>query len=206
MSGDPTQPTTTSRPPRVLAHFPFKGRASSPLPSPSPESRLNQTATSSSAQITNSSSTQDAPSSAAPAGPVSADLSIANIGPLSSPQATSTPSSKPKLLRDVLKRLSPDDRAIIQDYMFHNASGIDLAFDQAFVAAKEKQRYCIEKRWKFTFGRRTVDLKEEADKVVGWLDRFKAVGDIVPNVDPMHVGLPWAGIRLLLEVKPHAPE
>ena len=88
--------------------------------------------------------------------------------------------------------------------MFHN--DIDLAFDQAFTAAKEKQRYCIEKRWKFTFGGRTVDLKEEADKLVGWVDRFKAVGDIVANVDPMHVGLPWAGIRLLLEVKPHAPK
>ena len=106
----------------------------------------------------------------------------------------------------MLKRLSPDDRAIVQDYMFHNASDIDLAFEQALAAAKEKRRYCIEKRWKFTFRGRTVDVKEEADKVVGWLDRFKAVGDIVANVDPMRVGLPWAGIRLLLEVKPHAPE
>ena len=90
--------------------------------------------------------------------------------------------------------------------MFHNASDIDLAFEQALAAAKEKQRYCIEKRWKFTFRGRTVDVKEEADKVVSLLDRFKSVGDIVANVDPMHVGLPWAGIRLLLEVKPHAPE
>jgi len=26
------------------------------------------------------------------------------------------------------------------------------------------------------------------------------VGDVASNVDPMYVGLPWAGIRLLLEV------
>ncbi len=51
---------------------------------------------------------------------------------------------------------------------------------------------------------RTVVLKEKADKVVGWLNRFAAVGDVVANVDPVHVGLPWAGIRLLLEVKAHA--
>ena len=44
-------------------------------------------------------------------------------------------------------------------------------------------------------------MEEEADKVVGWLNRFTAVGDVVANVDPVHVGLPWAGIRLLLEVR-----
>ena len=138
--------------------------------------------------------------------PVSADLSIASIGPLSSPQATSIPFSNPDLLHDVLKRLSDNDRATLQDYMFHNASDIDLALEQALAAAKEKQRCCNEKRWTFRFTGRTIDLKEEADKVVGWLNRFKAVGDIVANVDPMHVGLPWAGIRLLLEVKPYTLE
>nr|ANM86322.1 hypothetical protein [Cladonia uncialis subsp. uncialis]AUW31043.1 hypothetical protein [Cladonia uncialis subsp. uncialis] len=121
MSGNPPQPTKISRRQRLLAQFTSKGRASSPLPSLSPEARSNQTATSSSAQITNSLSTQDASSSAAPAVPVSADLSIASIGPLSSPQATSTPPSNPDLLDDVLKRLSDDDRVILQDYMFNNA-------------------------------------------------------------------------------------
>lgn len=88
--------------------------------------------------------------------------------------------------------------------MFHNVNDIDLAPEQALTAAKKKQRYCIEKRWTLIFTGRTVVVKEEADKVVGWLNRFKAVGDIITNVDPMHVGLPWAGIRLLLEVKARA--
>ncbi|KAI7227738.1 hypothetical protein KC330_g8251 [Hortaea werneckii] len=29
---------------------------------------------------------------------------------------------------------------------------------------------------------------------------FKAVGDIDANVDPVHIGLPWAGVRAILEV------
>lgn len=33
-----------------------------------------------------------------------------------------------------------------------------------------------------------------------WLDRFKQVGDVGSNADPVHIGLPWAGIRFLLEV------
>jgi hypothetical protein len=38
------------------------------------------------------------------------------------------------------------------------------------------------------------------DKVVRFLDKFKAVGDVVANIDPFHAGLPWAGIRAILEV------
>ena len=101
----------------------------------------------------------------------------------------------------MLRRLSEDDRAALQDCTPHNASDIDLALEQALAAAKEKQRCCIEKRWTFTIRERTVVLKEKADKVVGWLNRFAAVGDVVANVDLLHVGLSWAGIRLLLEVK-----
>ena len=77
-----------------------------------------------------------------------------------------------------------------------------MALDDTLTAAKEKQRYYIEKKWTFTFGGRFITLKDEAEKIVRWLDRFKAVGDIASNVDPVHVGLPWAGIRLLLEVRP----
>ena len=44
---------------------------------------------------------------------------------------------------------------------------------------------------------------KDADKVLLWLDRFKSVGDIAVNVDPIHAGLPWAAIRLLLEIPHH---
>jgi hypothetical protein len=38
------------------------------------------------------------------------------------------------------------------------------------------------------------------DKVMRLLDKFKAMGDVVANIDPIHVGLPWVGIRAILEV------
>jgi hypothetical protein len=50
------------------------------------------------------------------------------------------------------------------------------------------------------FCRREVALRETADRVVALLERFKTVGDIAVNVDPVHTGLPWAAIRLLLQV------
>ena len=106
----------------------------------------------------------------------------------------------------MLERLLDDARATLQDCIFDNASDTDLALQQTLAAAKEKQRCCIEKRWTFILTGRTVVVKEEADKVVGWLNRFVAVGDVLANVDPVHVGLPWAGIRLLLQVKARASE
>ncbi|KAL8823663.1 MAG: hypothetical protein Q9191_005655 [Dirinaria sp. TL-2023a] len=197
MSGNPSPSVNISRRERWLAYFPFRHRT--PSPSPSSSSRLSQTVSLSIAQTSSSISTQAISSNTAPAVRVSSNSLTTSVSPLSLPQATSAPSPNPDLLQNVLKRLSEDDRATLQDCTSHNVSNIDLALEQALAAAKEKQRCCIEKRWTFTIKGRTVVMKEKADKVVGWLNRFAAVGDIVANVDPVHVGLPWAGIRLMLE-------
>jgi hypothetical protein len=66
---------------------------------------------------------------------------------------------------------------------------------------KELQQRCQIKRWPWNYRGRQVYLFEQVDKVVQLLDKFKAVGDVVANVDPIHVGLPWAGIRAILDVR-----
>ena len=162
MSGIPTPSVKASRWQQVLAHLAFRDRASSPSSSPSPQS--NQNVTSSTAQITNPSSTQTVSLSTASAGPVLSDLLTAGAAPLSLPQESYNPSSNTNLLRDVLKRLSDNDRATLEEYMSYDASDINSALEQALAATKEKQRCCIKKRWTFTLTGRTVVLKEEADK------------------------------------------
>lgn len=37
--------------------------------------------------------------------------------------------------------------------------------------------------------------------IIGSVQKFIQVGDIVAQVDPIHVGLPWAGIRFVLQVR-----
>jgi len=80
-----------------------------------------------------------------------------------------------------------------------NTTDVDALVQQALAATRQKQTTCHAKRWTFTFRGHTVVLREKADNIVKWLDRFKQVGDVASNADPMHVGLPWAGIRFLLE-------
>ncbi|RMZ91481.1 hypothetical protein DV736_g1283, partial [Chaetothyriales sp. CBS 134916] len=113
--------------------------------------------------------------------------------------SSSRASSSNNILEDALQRLSDSERATLGDYILPTADDIDSALRQSLAAVTEKQRHCTEKRWTFTFAGRKVTLKDEADKVVRWLNRFKDVGDIAASADPVHAGLPWAGIRLLLE-------
>jgi hypothetical protein len=47
------------------------------------------------------------------------------------------------------------------------------------------------------------DKKQKAskfEKFLNWMDRFKEIGDIVVQFDPVHAALPWAAVRLLLKV------
>lgn len=104
-------------------------------------------------------------------------------------------------LNKALQLLSEQDRATIQEHISPTVEDIDSMLLSAFNAAKDKQRLCENRRWTFTFRGHIVRLGDEADKVVRWLDRFKQVGDVAVNADPIHAGLPWAGIRILLEVQ-----
>ena len=106
-----------------------------------------------------------------------------------------------ELLDRALELLPQRERATIEKYILPTSDDIDSALQKAFNAAQDKRNLCEKKRWTFTFGRHTVRLGDEADKVLLWLDRFKSVGDIAVNADPIHAGLPWAGIRFLLEVR-----
>ena len=67
-------------------------------------------------------------------------------------------------------------------------------------AAVKKRTDCEDQRWKFDFNGRQIILRDVAEKIVVWIDKFKQIGDIAVNFDPVHASLPWAGVRFLLEV------
>ena len=48
---------------------------------------------------------------------------------------------------------------------------------------------------------RQILLRDVAEKIIYWIDKFKQVGDVAVNFDSVHASLSWAGIRLLLEVR-----
>ncbi|KAF9871054.1 hypothetical protein CkaCkLH20_11471 [Colletotrichum karsti] len=44
-----------------------------------------------------------------------------------------------------------------------------------------------------------VIVRDLLEKIVGWVHRFKEVGDTIVQYDPAHAALPWAAVRFLLQ-------
>jgi len=71
--------------------------------------------------------------------------------------------------------------------------------------AKKKQ-ICEEKQWKYTkCNGEAVVIRDKLNEVVKWINRFREVGDAAVQYDPTHAALPWAGVRLLLQVCKQIP-
>jgi hypothetical protein len=58
---------------------------------------------------------------------------------------------------------------------------------------------CREKGLKFKLGEKTFVVRDLADKILSWVEKFKQIGDITMQYDPGHAALPWAGIWILLQ-------
>jgi hypothetical protein len=114
---------------------------------------------------------------------------------------TSTALSSQKTLWDLAANyLDPEEKAFVQDLVAVPASS-HSDFQTILKAVQDKRLKCVEERWKVTFHGHEVVLSNVADRVCVWLNKFKQIGDIAVNADPVHAGLPWAGVRLLLQVR-----
>jgi hypothetical protein len=59
----------------------------------------------------------------------------------------------------------------------------------------------MDKRWRYTRKTgETVILRDLFEKIIKWMNVFKEAGDMAAQYDPVHAALPWAGVRLLLQV------
>ena len=71
--------------------------------------------------------------------------------------------------------------------------------------AIDAQEANIANRGKFKWGDKEIDMQETAGRLVGWIVKFKEVGDIAVQYDPVHAALPWAGVRFILLVRSTIP-
>jgi hypothetical protein len=100
----------------------------------------------------------------------------------------------------VLEQLTEDQRRTLNSSYAQSSSDIDSTLLGVIQAAENKKEVCISKQWTLKIGSRTISTREKAEKVVGLLEKFKRVGDVVAGADPIHFGLPWAGVSLILQV------
>ena len=109
---------------------------------------------------------------------------------------------------DALKKLSEEDRSAIlssgtpSSGTPSSGSNVQRDFIQSLLDAAERKRQdCDSRRWVFKRDGKNIILRDLASKIVVWVNKFKEVGDIAVNFDPVHAALPWAGVRFLLQAR-----
>ena len=106
------------------------------------------------------------------------------------------------LWSDALQTLSQDEQQAIQNIQPVHATQrpFSARIEELVSITRVKQDQCEKRSYKFHFQGKEIILRDVAEKIVFWLDRFKTVGDIAVNFDPVHASLPWSGVRFLLQV------
>jgi len=136
--------------------------------------------------------------------PSPAGLDIAQVGDGSQPYPAQLTINTPRdLWAEALVKLDSKDRETIESLrgMPGNELPLSVQVDSFLINTKELQRRCIDNSFKFELpGQRTIVVREVAEKIISWLNKFKEVGDTIVQFDPVHAALPWAGFRLLLQV------
>ena len=121
--------------------------------------------------------------------------------PTTPPQSNQATAPKTIVREDVLIRLEPEHQKIIRDHCtVSDPLDISASIKKAIDAAEEKKQLCIKKQWSMTIGGKTIVLRDKVNTVVDLVSKFKDIGSIAVGADPVHAGLPWAGICLLLQV------
>jgi hypothetical protein len=65
----------------------------------------------------------------------------------------------------------------------------------------EAKRLLAEKRaWKLEFAGRRIAVKDLTVKLVTWVRSFQGIGDTLVSIDPVHAALPWAAVKLVIQV------
>ena len=97
-----------------------------------------------------------------------------------------------------LQKLSSKEKEAIQQINLDPKLEI---VEQLRDVVQQKREECLKKRWKFNLQGQEIILRDLAEKIIVGLNKFKEIGDVVVNFNPVHAALPWAGVRFLLQVR-----
>ncbi|KAH0149874.1 hypothetical protein KCU67_g10896, partial [Aureobasidium melanogenum] len=110
---------------------------------------------------------------------------------------TSPNASKPDYWKLAYDSLEPDIKGCIDRSKTYKRDVVAVALK----VANDKHELCLRKRWKVkNFHGEAIVVRDVVEKVVKWITKFKEIGDIAVQYDPVHASLPWAGVRFLLQL------
>jgi len=66
--------------------------------------------------------------------------------------------------------------------------------------AEQKKKEWKDNRWKYVRDGKTIVILDVWSKISKWVASVISIVDCAVQYDPAHAALPWAGIRLVLQV------
>lgn len=163
------------------------------------------------ASLGTSSSTRDVAEEAADLPPLTSNLhspTSASPGPIcdieSNPVTASLSEGTPlrrDLWREAVEKLSIEDQQAIKQLQPEEATEKPMSetIQELLSLTTTVRDECQEKRFRFRFRGHDIILRDVVGKTIFWLNKFKEIGDVAVNFDPVHASLPWAGLRFLLQ-------
>ena len=132
----------------------------------------------------------------------STSLPIATRSSEDTPSAASVATS---LWGEALTQLNTEKQALIRKCheaqtapeRYSTKSGL---IDSVHDAAVEQRDQYKASGAKFTFHGKEIILSDVAEKVIGWVNTFKNIGDIASSFNP-HASLAWSVVKLFIEVR-----
>lgn len=96
-----------------------------------------------------------------------------------------------KLWEEAAKQIPEKEEKLLRSKVNISKLGELVSMRKAIMkTAEDKKRLCEEKRWNIP----------GFDAALDWLGKVKHVVDVAVSADPLNAALPWAGIKLMLEV------
>ena len=81
----------------------------------------------------------------------------------------------------------------------------DNVVSQLILATERSRDTLLAKQWKFGLGGKEIVVRDQLDKLVKAVQIFRDLGSAAAGIDPLHAGLPWAGICLIMQVRERFP-
>ncbi|KAG4436715.1 hypothetical protein IFR05_007798 [Cadophora sp. M221] len=120
---------------------------------------------------------------------------------LSQPGSSPTISAGQAIVNKAKEGLDEEELASLEKAgVTDDGTNPNSMFDGAYLAAIARQKEYVGEPTVWNIGGSEIKVRDVANNVVKFLNKFKAVGDVAASFDPVHAGLPWAGVKMLLEI------
>ncbi|KAH0602388.1 uncharacterized protein H6S33_008727 [Morchella sextelata] len=101
-------------------------------------------------------------------------------------------SNKPSPWEKAIEKLPAQSQ---KEFDFHNSDGLLKVLDDVLKATNTARETCQEKMWKISWKGKNIVLRDIADKTIEWVNKFKTLGNVIAQGDPVHAAIPWFIIK-----------